>query len=104
MPYGPTCYFGLSGVVLRHDIREKIDPVSEAYPHLIFDNFQTKLGERITNILKYLFPVPKVDTKRVMTFSNDADFISFRHHLFRKENDKDVALKELGPRFELKPY
>jgi len=39
MPYGPTAYFGLSNVVLRHDVREKVDPVSEAYPHLIFDNF-----------------------------------------------------------------
>ena len=30
------------------------------------------------NILKYLFPVPKEDSKRVMTFANTKDFISFR--------------------------
>lgn len=30
------------------------------------------------NILKYLFPVPKEDSKRVITFANDNDFISFR--------------------------
>lgn len=34
--------------------------MSEAYPHLIFDNFQSSIGDRLKNILKYLFPVPKV--------------------------------------------
>ena len=30
LPYGPTAYFGLSNVVLRHDLKDqKIDPVSE---------------------------------------------------------------------------
>ena len=29
-------------------------------------------------ILRALFPVPKEDAKRVMTFANEADFISFR--------------------------
>jgi len=56
MPYGPTAYFGLSNVVLRHDLKDKVDPVSEAYPHLIFDNFSTKIGDRITSILKHMFP------------------------------------------------
>lgn len=104
LPYGPTAYFGLSNVVLRHDLNDKVDPVSEAYPHLIFNNFNTRLGDRVADILKYLFPLPKVDTKRVMTFSNDEDFISFRHHVYKKEDHKTVVLKELGPRFELKPY
>src|SRR5689334_21589757 len=76
--------------------------VSEEYPHLIFDNFQSTLGERMKNVLKYLFPVPKVscplaadahrcdvccprdpmlqeDARRVMTFANRSDIISFRH-------------------------
>ena len=39
MPHGPTTYFGLSNVILRHDLKDKVDPVSEAYPHLILDNF-----------------------------------------------------------------
>lgn len=68
LPYGPTAYFGLSNVVLRHDLKDKVDPVSEAFPHLIFDNFNTRLGERISDILKYLFPLPKVESKRVITF------------------------------------
>lgn len=104
LPYGPTAYFGLSNVVLRHDLKDKVDPVSEAFPHLIFDNFNTRLGDRISDILKYIFPLPKVDSKRVITFQNDSDFISFRHHVYKKDDHKTVALKELGPRFEMKPY
>jgi U3 small nucleolar ribonucleoprotein protein IMP4 len=104
MPLGPTVYFGLQNVVLRHDVDEKVESVSEAYPHLIFNNFTSKLGDRITNILKHLFPVPKVDSKRVITFSNHDDLISFRHHTFEKESHKEVGLTEIGPRFEMKLY
>ena len=46
LPYGPTAYFGLQNCVLRHDIRPP-DTVSEAYPHIIFENFTTPLGERV---------------------------------------------------------
>lgn len=104
LPYGPTAYFGLSNVVLRHDLKDKVDPVSEAHPHLIFNGFNSNLGDRISDILKYIFPLPKVDTKRVITFNNDNDYISFRHHVYKKDDHKSVLLKELGPRFEMKPY
>ncbi len=57
----------------------------------------------MSNILKHLFPVPKPDSKRVITFSNDNDFISFRHHVF-KPNGREVELQECGPRFELQLY
>ena len=33
---------------------------------------------QVQNILKYLFPVPKEDGKRVITFANQEDYISFR--------------------------
>lgn len=48
--------------VLRHDIGEKrkVGTISEALPHLIFENFSSQLGQRVSNILKYLFPAPKV--------------------------------------------
>lgn len=79
-PHGPTVYFTLSNVTLRHDIVDyNKSTVSEQYPHLIFENFTSKLGERIMDVLKYLFPVPKLDSKRVMTFANEDDFISFRY-------------------------
>src|SRR6266404_355163 len=78
-PHGPTLYFTLHNVTLRHDIESyRSSTVSEQYPHLIFENFSSRLGERVRDCLKYLFPVPKEDSKRVMTFSNENDFISFR--------------------------
>jgi len=109
LPNGPTLFFGLFNVVLRHDIDvKKINKISEAYPHLIFEGFNSRVGLRITEILKNLFPVPKAESKRVLTFANKDDFTSFRHHNFEihKNNygDKDVILEEIGPRFELRPY
>ncbi len=111
LPYGPTTYFGLFNVILRHDIKtDDIGTISEAYPHLIFDGFKSRIGERITEILKNIFPVPKIDTTRVMSFANNDDIISFRHHTFVKKNNNqdcrpiDVSLKEHGPRFDMRPY
>ena len=120
-PHGPTVFFTLHNVTLRHDIDTyKNSTVSEQYPHLIFENFTSRLGERIRDVLKYLFPVPKEDSKCVMTFSNEDDFISFRyvpplsssvvhwepsiyrHHVFVKIPPKQVQLAEVGPRFEMK--
>ncbi|XP_014235472.1 U3 small nucleolar ribonucleoprotein protein IMP4 [Trichogramma pretiosum] len=102
LPYGPTAYFTMADVVMRHDIPE-IGTMSEQYPHLIFHNFKTKLGLRTMDILKYLFPVPKEDSKRVITFANHDDWIVFRNHTYKK-NKKDVELEEVGPRFQLKLF
>ncbi|KAK9720715.1 snoRNA-binding rRNA-processing protein imp4 [Basidiobolus ranarum] len=102
-PYGPTAYFTLYNTVLRHDLKDQ-GTVSEAFPHLIFNNFNSNLGKRVMSVLKYLFPVPKEDSKRVMTFSNEQDYISFRHHVFYKTSHKEVQLAEVGPRFEMRLY
>lgn len=109
LPYGPTAYFTLSNCVLRHDIKDQqVTPMSEVYPHLVFDNFDTKLGKRTKDILRYLFPTPKPENKRVITFSNQNDFVSFRHHTFTKDKTqkgaKSVELKEMGPRFEMRLF
>ncbi|CAN6443415.1 unnamed protein product [Victoria cruziana] len=107
LPFGPTAYFGLLNVVTRHDIKDKksVGTMSEAFPHLILHNFSTKLGQRTANILKHLFPVPKPDTKRIITFANQSDYISFRHHTYEKTGGpKSIDLKEVGPRFELRLY
>ena len=108
MPNGPTIYFGLFNVVLRHDIDDDIEKVSQSFPHLIFNGFNSKLGERIVEILKNLFPIPKKDGNRVLTFNNNDDFISFRHHNFEKKKkfngEFEVNLEEIGPRFEMRPY
>jgi len=118
-PHGPTVYFTLSNVILRHDIPGyNKSTVSEQYPHLIFENFTSKLGNRVMDVMKFLFPVPKEDSKRVMTFANEDDFISFRHviphflaylclitvprhHVF-VTTGREVQLAEVGPRFEMK--
>ena len=106
LPLGPTAYFTLNGAVLRHDLEGGAAPMSEAYPHIILNQFQTELGKRVGNILKCLFPIPKMDTRRVVTFSNDNDHISFRHHVYKKEGNKEdkVTLFEVGPRFEMRLY
>jgi len=104
LPVGPTLYFGLQNVVLRHDVKEKLQNMPEIYPHLIFHNFNTQLGERVKTVLQHLFPVAKPESKRIITFANQSDVISFRHHTYEKESHKEVGLVELGPRFEMKLY
>ena len=51
--------------------------------------------------------MPKIESQRVLTFINNDDYISFRHHTFTKNknsNKDNVDLEEVGPRFELRPY
>ncbi|KAJ6661869.1 hypothetical protein lerEdw1_013040 [Lerista edwardsae] len=103
LPFGPTAYFTLCNVVMRHDIPD-IGTMSEAHPQLIFHNFTSRLGQRVTSILKYLFPVPKDDSKRVITFANQDDYISYQHHVYKKTDHRNVELTEVGPRFEMKLY
>ena len=106
LPFGPTAYFGLLNCVARHDIKDtQLGTVSEAHPHLVLEGFSSALGARCASILKHLFPVPKAESKRVITFSNTADFISFRHHVFDKPRGaQSVTLKEVGPRFEMRLF
>ncbi|KAK2197034.1 bifunctional Brix domain/PD-(D-E)XK endonuclease-like domain superfamily/U3 snoRNP protein-Ribosome production factor 1/Exonuclease V [Babesia duncani] len=94
LPHGPTAYFQLSQVVLRHDLPEKPPAMSEAYPHLIFHNFTSKLGERLSGILKHLFPPAIPDNVRVLSFVNKGDRIHFRHHIWsggsKKVQEEDI--------------
>ncbi|KAI5314010.1 hypothetical protein L3X38_043186 [Prunus dulcis] len=107
LPFGPTAFFELRNVVTRHDIKDKkaMGTMPQVYPHVILDNFTTKLGERTANILKHLFPVPKPDTKRIITYANQSDYISFRHHTYEKHGGpKSIVLEEIGPRFEMRLF
>ncbi|CAI5438515.1 unnamed protein product [Caenorhabditis angaria] len=103
LPFGPTAFFSMANVVMRHDI-PNCGTMSEQYPHLIFNKLDSKLGLRFTSILKHLFPVPKSDSKRVMTFANTDDYLSYRHHVYKTDEAGEIELTEVGPRFELKPY
>lgn len=99
LPYGPTAFFGLFNVVLRHDVeleaagRTTGVPL-QTRPHLVCDGFTTPLGERVATILRALFPpfhpptaapppagAPD-DGKRVVTLANRDDYISFRNHAY----------------------
>lgn len=104
-PHGPTAYFSLSNVVLRHDIPESMEnKVSEVYPHLIFSKFTSKIGGRVVSILKHLFPVPKDESKRCISFVNQNDYLSFRHHVFDSSPKGEPELTEVGPRFEMRLF
>ncbi|CAN0062360.1 unnamed protein product [Lampetra planeri] len=70
--------------------------MSEAFPHLVMHNFTSGLGKRVSNNLRYLFPVPKKDSRRIITLAKDDDYISFRHHVYKRDG-KDIELKEVGP-------
>eukprot|EP00392_Amoebophrya_sp_AT5.2_P000156 g156.t1 len=124
LPYGPTAYFGMKNVILRHDLAEKPDNMSEAAPHLLFHNFESKFGKRVQTILQALFPPAAPLGNRVMTFANHKDTIHFRHYNYgdlkdggagakkkrklengqTEKRESDIELREVGPRFSLQLY
>lgn len=120
LPHGPTAHFSLRDIALRHDLPEKPANMSEALPHLVFHNFSSRVGHRVSSILKYLFPPSTATSQRVHAFVNINDMIYFRHYTWadnrkkpksdgnsgESENGKTRGLElvEVGPRFTLKPF
>lgn len=109
LPHGPTASFSLHNVMLRHDIPGSArGTVSESYPHLIFDGFESRLGKRVVKILKHLFPPREGGGRklgsRVITFKNIEDSIEVRHHVFVKTGHKSVELAEVGPRMTMRLF
>ncbi len=78
-PHGPTIKINLRGVVLRADV--PCGNMGQAFPHLIFEGFESDIGKRVVSILKHIFPVPKEESQRVVVFSCTDDVISFRHYV-----------------------
>ena len=107
-PHGPTASFSLHNVMLRHDIPgSDRGTVSESYPHLIFEGFESRLGKRVVKILKHIFPPRDGAGKagnRVVTFKNIEDSIEVRHHVFVKTSYKSVELAEVGPRMTMRLF
>lgn len=111
-PHGPTLSFSLHNVVLRHDIPGSVrGTVSEAYPHLIFDGFSSRLGRRVCRALKHVFPPREAPSSknprpgnRVVTFKNVDDSIEVRHHNFVRTGYDSVELAEVGPRMTLRLF
>ena len=111
LPHGPTASFSLHNVMLRHDIPDSArGTVSESYPHLIFDGFESRLGQRVVKILKHIFPpregggASQKMGSRVVTFKNIEDSIQVRHHVFVKTSYKTVELAEVGPRMTMRLF
>ncbi|KAA3671437.1 U3 small nucleolar ribonucleoprotein IMP4, partial [Paragonimus westermani] len=105
LPFGPTAVFTLYNVRARHEM-EKLGRGSgakmpQAYPQHAFHGMNTKLGLRVQSILKHLFPVPKDDSRRVVTWYEEDDVISFRHHTY-KYVDKVLQVTEHGPAFDMR--
>lgn len=108
LPHGPTAKFSLHNVVLRADIpNASRGTVSESYPHLIFEGFSTRLGKRVVQILKHLFPPrdgPHKPGNRIVTFKNVEDSIEVRHHVFVQTGYRNVELAEVGPRMTMRCF
>lgn len=108
LPHGPTASFSLHNVVLRADIpNASRGTVSESYPHLVFEGFTTKVGRRVVQILKHIFPPrdgPHKLGNRVVTFKNVEDSIEVRHHVFVQTGYRDVELAEVGPRMTMRCF
>lgn len=108
LPHGPTAKFSLHNVVLRADIpNASRGTVSESYPHLVFEGFTSRLGKRVVQILKHLFPPrdgPHRVGNRVVTFRNIEDSIEVRHHVFVQTGYRDIELAEVGPRMTMRCF
>jgi U3 small nucleolar ribonucleoprotein protein IMP4 len=52
LPYGPTAYFTISGTIMRHDI-PNLGTAPQQHPHLVFHNFKSTLGLRVSIIRKF---------------------------------------------------
>jgi ribosome production factor 1 len=104
LPEGPTATFRVSGLKLRHEIRDHGAAPGDVHPELIMNNFDTMLGHRMGRMLASLFPQsPHLKARRVVTMHNQRDFVFFRHHRYEFNEDGSRAnLQEVGPRFTLK--
>lgn len=100
LPHGPTAHFTLSGAVLRHEVGG-LGGAPLGAPHILLHRLDSALGRRVGTILKHLFPVPRPQTRRVVTFANEDDVILVRNHVYRRQG-KTVELEEVGPRFQLR--
>ena len=73
-------------------------------PELMFKNFSTTLGQRVTRILNGIFPKnEELKGRELITFHNQRDYIFFRYYRYIFTNDfTKVNLQEIGPRFALR--
>eukprot|EP00834_Sanchytrium_tribonematis_P003407 NODE_130_length_16779_cov_1.687410.p5 type:complete len:303 gc:universal NODE_130_length_16779_cov_1.687410:11027-11935(+) len=137
LPNGPTLRCSIHNVVSRHQVQQEarrnnsqdsqemeyvMKNVPQSDPFVISNNFKSKVGGRVSTILKAIFPEAPNNTtfgakdRRIITISNEQDLVLFRHHVvkkrqFWKEENNDLneskdalMVIEVGPRFDLKPF
>ncbi len=97
--------------MLRHSIPGSVrGNVSEQYPHLIFEGFSSRLGQRVCKALKHLFPPRDPITNkskmsnRVVVFKNIEDTIQVRHYVYVRTSFDSVELAVVGPRMGMKLF
>ena len=96
LPEGPTCLYKLSSLKLSKQIKGHGKATSH-YPELILNNFNTRLGHRVSRMFASVFPQrPEFKGRRVVTFHNQRDFIFFRHHRYVFEEKKGRRLPHAG--------
>lgn len=96
LPEGPTCLYKLSSLVLSKQIKGHGKATSH-YPELILNNFNTRLGHRVSRMFASVFPQrPDFKGRRVVTFHNQRDYIFFRHHRYVFEEKKGRRLPHAG--------
>ncbi|KAG5499195.1 hypothetical protein JIQ42_04007 [Leishmania sp. Namibia] len=102
LPEGPTATFRVSNFLSYAQLEDPA-PRTEHYPELIFKNFDTRLGRRISRMLECLFPATRDYAGRaVATFHNQRDYIFLRTHRYIFDSLQAVRLQEMGPRFTLR--
>ena len=137
LPNGPTLRCSLHNVVSRHQVQQDVrrsnsqdlqeyewvmKNVPQSDPFVIVNNFNSKIGLRVSTILRAIFPETPLDIKfgakdkRIITIANEQDILLFRHHIVKKrqfwketdENEKlnkeEYLVLEVGPRFDIKPF
>lgn len=102
LPEGPTATFRISNFLAFSQLEDPA-PRTEHYPELIFKNFDTRLGRRISRMMECLFPATRDYAGRaVATFHNQRDYIFLRTHRYIFDSMQEVRLQEMGPRFTLR--
>ena len=103
LPDGPTAEFKLYNVIYKDQLEDHAKS-TDHHPELIFKNFKTKMGNRLSRMITALFPFKQeVRGRQVMTFHNQRDYIFFRFHRYIFADDfTKVNLQEIGPRFTMR--